>query len=151
VPELAKTTTFTRTALWSGAIWALYHYPAIVFTDYHASGSRVVSFTAFTVLVFAAGVILTWVRLRSGSVWPAVIFHASHNLFVQDVFDRLTVSKPGTEYVTTEFGVGLAVVYGIVAWYLWRRRGELAAPATAAIVAEAPPQAVATATGSGAR
>jgi membrane protease YdiL (CAAX protease family) len=129
VPELSKFSSFTTTALLTGLIWAVYHYPAIFFTNYHAQGSRIVSFAAFTVLCFAACVILTWLRLRSGSVWPAAIFHASHNLFVQDVFDQLTISKSRTEYVTTEFGVGLAIVYSLVALWLWRRRHEVAASA----------------------
>lgn len=125
VPELAKRVSFTKTALWSGAIWALFHYPAILLTDYHAATPLAFSLITFTVCVVAAGIILTWLRLRSGSVWPAVLFHASHNLFVQDVFDRLTVPKSATEYVTTEFGVGLMAVYAAVAWWLWRRRSEI--------------------------
>lgn len=133
VPELAKLSGFTSTALWSGAIWALYHYPAILATDYHAATPRVFSMVAFTVSVFAAGVILAWVRLKSGSVWTGVIFHASHNLFVQDVFDRMTVSRGKTEYVTTEFGIGLAIVYAAIAFALWRRRGELGAAVTAPV------------------
>jgi hypothetical protein len=70
-------------------------------------------------------------------VWTAAIFHASHNLFVQDVFDRLTVSKTHTEYVTTEFGVGLAIVYSAVALWLWRHRGEAFGPQATPVVAEA--------------
>jgi hypothetical protein len=42
-------------------------------------------------------------------VWTAVIFHASHNLFLQEVFDPLTVDKGKTQYWTTEFGLGITL------------------------------------------
>jgi hypothetical protein len=58
-------------------------------------------------------------------MWTAVILHASHNLFIQEIFDPLTVDRGMTRYVTTEFGAGLALAYTIAAWYVWRRRGEL--------------------------
>jgi hypothetical protein len=51
--------------------------------------------------------------------------HASHNLFIQNVFDRLTVSGPMTQYVTTDFGAGLALLYGFAAVWCWRHRGQL--------------------------
>ncbi|MFY9821855.1 MAG: CPBP family intramembrane glutamic endopeptidase [Thermoanaerobaculia bacterium] len=72
-----------------------------------------------------ASTIFAWLRLRSGSVWTAVIFHASHNLFLQEVFDPLIVNRGKTEYWTTEFGLGMTLFYGAVAWWCWQRRGEL--------------------------
>lgn len=46
------------------------------------------------------------------------------NVFIQQVFDPLTEDRGLTRYVTTEFGVGLALAYTIVALYFWRRRDE---------------------------
>ncbi|MGI8746267.1 MAG: hypothetical protein ACR2NN_27550 [Bryobacteraceae bacterium] len=46
----------------------------------------------FSVMIVATGTMAAWLRLRSGSLWPAAILHASHNLFIQSVFDPLTVS-----------------------------------------------------------
>ena len=34
VPELAKVTSYTKTSLISGAVWALWHMPLILFADY---------------------------------------------------------------------------------------------------------------------
>ena len=50
-------------------------------------------------------------RLRSRSVWPAAILHASHNLFVQAFFDRVTVDTGPTRWLTSEFGAGLALAF----------------------------------------
>ena len=74
----------------------------------------------FTWMVVASSFVCAWLRLKSGSLWTAVIPHASHNLYIQDIFDPLTQDRRITKYVTTEFGIGLAVAY-----YFWRRRGEV--------------------------
>jgi len=126
VPELARMTSFTKTALLSGAVWSLYHYPLILFSEYTSRAPRWYAQLVFTWMVIAASFVFAWLRLRSGSVWTAVILHASHNLFIQEIFDPLTEDRRLTEYFTTEFGCGLALAYSVAAWYVWRRRGELA-------------------------
>lgn len=125
VPELAKVTSFGGTVAVSAAVWALYHYPLILFGDYHSAAPRWWSLLFFTLNIAAVSVVFAWLRLRSGSVWTGVILHASHNLFLQEVFDPLTVNRGKTEYWTTEFGLGMTLFYGVVAYLCWRRRGEL--------------------------
>ena len=112
-------------ALISGIVWSMYHYPLILFSDYTSGAPRWYALLVFTWMVIAASFVFAWFRLRSGSVWTAVILHASHNLFIQEIFDPLTVDRGMTKYVTTEFGAGLAIAYTLAAWYVWRRRGEL--------------------------
>jgi uncharacterized protein len=126
VPELARVTSFTKTALISGAAWAVYHYPLILFADYNSRAPKEYALVAFTWMVVAASFVFAWLRLKSGSVWTAVILHASHNLFIQEIFDPLTQDKGTTAYVTTEFGAGLAIAYTVGAWICWRKRGALA-------------------------
>lgn len=125
VPHLYKEFSFTKTALISGVIWNIYHYPILLFAGYNNGVSVVSSFIFFTISVFAVCFIATWLRIKSGSVWPAVILHASHNLFVQNVFDRITVDYGQTKFFTTEFGLGLALIYVIIAYYFWRKRAAL--------------------------
>jgi len=125
VPELAKLTSFTRTAVVSAAVWAVYHYPALLLAGYHSAAPVWYGFVWFTVSIFAVSFVFAWLRLKSGSLWTGVILHASHNLFIQSVFDRLTVDRGVTQYITTEFGAGLAIVYCLTAFYLWRCRTEL--------------------------
>jgi membrane protease YdiL (CAAX protease family) len=36
VPEFAKTQSFPATALITGFIWAIWHYPVLLFADYHS-------------------------------------------------------------------------------------------------------------------
>jgi len=105
----------------SAGIWAIYHYPVLLFADYSSAAPRWYAFVMFTVSIVGVSFIATWLRLRSGSVWTGVILHTSHNLFIQGVFDGVTVAGGYTEYFTTEFGAGLAVVYLAGGWWCWRR------------------------------
>lgn len=127
VPELFKVTSFTRTALISGGIWAVWHYPAVFFADYGNAATPL----WFNVIIFTVGVMgisftMAWLRLRSGSLWPAVVLHASHNLFIQGIFTPLTADTGITAWVIGEFGAGLALLLALTAWLFWRRRAELA-------------------------
>ena len=128
VPTLAKTMPFTRVALISGAIWALWHMPLIIFADYNNGAPAWYSVMCFAVMVVALGFPFAWLRLRSKSVWPAAILHASHNLFVQAFFDRVTVNTGFTNWLTSEFGAALAIAIIVTAWFFWRARGTLAEP-----------------------
>ena len=126
VPELAKVTSFPMVALISGLMWAAYHYPVLLFGDYNAGGPAWFGLSCFTVMVVADSFILAWLTLRSRSLWPAAISHASHNLFIQSIFTPLTRDTGPTKYIIDEFGVGLVVTVGIGALVAWRlpRKGE---------------------------
>jgi membrane protease YdiL (CAAX protease family) len=124
VPELAKLMGYTGASLVTGVIWAAFHFPLIIFADYSSGGPVWFAVLSFTLGITAGSFIVTWLRLRSGSVWTAVLMHASHNAWV-GLFDRLTVESDVTPYLTTEFGLGLALAYGMVAYWCWTRRAVL--------------------------
>ena len=125
VPTLARTMSFERTALVSGAIWAAWHVPLIVFADYNAGTPTWYGVLCFAVMVVSLSFAFAWLRLRSGSVWPAAILHATHNLFVQAFFDRVTVDTGPTRWLTSEFGAALALTTAVTAWIFWRARHAL--------------------------
>jgi uncharacterized protein len=127
LPRLVQQAGFTGGCLLSGCIWAVWHYPLLLFADYNAGTKPAYALTCFTLMVIADAYILGWLRLKSGSLWPAAILHASHNLFVQAIFDRMTAPVGKALYVTTEFGAGLVLTIGAMAVYLWTRRNEVAA------------------------
>jgi membrane protease YdiL (CAAX protease family) len=79
----------------------------------------------FLISVTSMSVMLAWLRMRSGSLWAAALFHATHNATIQGVFDRSTIDTGLTAWLTTEFGIGMVLATGIVASYFWRRRGVL--------------------------
>lgn len=128
VPELAKVTSFRNVALISGVIWAAWHMPLLIGANYHGEGTPILfSLVCFAAMILALSVIMAWVTLKSGSLWPAALLHATHNLFVQQVFDAATTNRGATQYLTSEFGVGLIVTIGIAAFLLTRRDSSASA------------------------
>jgi membrane protease YdiL (CAAX protease family) len=125
VPEMSKIMGFGKTALWSGLIWALYHYPIILFSGYRSNAPLWYATLMFTITVLEISFLFAWLRLKSGSLWTGVILHASHNLIIQNVFDAVTTDRGATAYFTGEFGVGLFLAYGAMAVWCWKRRGAL--------------------------
>lgn len=125
VPELAKQMSFTKVSLLSGIIWAAWHSPLLLFADYNAGTNRWYALACFTVMVVAISFVFAWLRLKSGSLWTAGLLHASHNLFVQSIFDNLMRDTGRTLWYTTEFGAGLVIVGVLFALFYWRKRGEL--------------------------
>jgi membrane protease YdiL (CAAX protease family) len=79
----------------------------------------------FTLLLPVISFVWTWMRLKTGSLWPGVVLHATHNTFIQQIFDPLTVDNNKTRYVAGEFGVTLGVIAILMAVYFWRRRAEV--------------------------
>jgi membrane protease YdiL (CAAX protease family) len=125
VPELASRVSYTKTALLSGCIWSVWHYPILIFADYNAGTPTWYALTCFTVMVVAISVVFTWMRLKSGSLWTGMLLHASHNLFIQEFFDPITRDTGHTKYVIGEFGAALPLAAIVVAFYFWTRRAEI--------------------------
>ncbi|PKO16354.1 MAG: CPBP family intramembrane metalloprotease domain-containing protein [Chloroflexi bacterium HGW-Chloroflexi-10] len=126
VPELAKITTFPRVALISGAVWTVWHLPIILFANYNMPGiPKWYAAVMFTIMVTGINVLFSWLRLKSGSLWPAVILHASHNLFVQAIFTPLTLQTKITPYIIDEFGIGLALVGIVIGWFFLLKGKQL--------------------------
>ncbi len=123
VPELAKFLSFGRVALVSGGVCALFHYPFLISPAYAEVPPSVSGVLAFTFGIVAASFPLAWLRLRSGSVWPAVLAHAAHNAAANDVLAKaFEPTGPVGAVLVGESGWGLAAGYALVAWWCWRRR-----------------------------
>ena len=127
VPKLAERFTYAQTAIIVGIIWASWHTPLMIGADYNGGTGPVFSIACFAVMVVAISFPMTWLRLRSRSVWPTVLMHAMHNLYIQSFFDRVTGDTGITKYIIGEFGVGLAIVTAIVAYIFWTKRTQVEA------------------------
>lgn len=127
VPELARGMSFTKVSLVSGVIWSAWHFPVLLFTDFNAGTPAWYGLSCFTVVLTGFGFAFAWLRLKSGSLWTGAILHAAHNLFIQNIFNRLTTDTGITEYVIDEFGAALAIMAIIIAIIFWKLRHRLAA------------------------
>jgi uncharacterized protein len=125
VPELSKVVGFPAVGLISGLMWAVYHYPALLFADYNKGGPAWYSLTCFTIMVVSSSFVMAWITLRSRSLWPAAILHASHNLFIQSILTPLTQDTGRTNFIIDEFGIGLVITATIAAIIVWRKAQRL--------------------------
>lgn len=125
VPELFKNYSFTQTSLMIGIIWSIYHLPIVIFSDYNNGISILSSIVFFTTSIISISFITTWLRLKSGSLWTGAVLHASHNLFIQSIFDPITIDFGYTRVITSEFGFGLSLVYALAAFYCWKRKSDI--------------------------
>jgi uncharacterized protein len=126
VPALSKVTGTAAVSLITGGMWALWHVPVILFSAYHSSTPPWYNILCFTVLIVSCAFVMTRLRLRSGSVWPSVLFHAAHNVVVQRICTPLTIDTGKTAWIIDEFGAGLAVAWliGATVMLCWKRDGS---------------------------
>jgi membrane protease YdiL (CAAX protease family) len=67
-----------RAFLIGGVIWGLWHAPLILL-GYNYAQHPVAGILFFTVVCVLLGTLLGWMRLATGSIWPAVLAHGSIN------------------------------------------------------------------------
>ena len=130
VPELFKHANFTKTALISGLIWSVYHYPLVIGIEAGDLGVNTV-YLLITATVGGIGLstIMAWLRLKSGSVWTAVFFHAALNSYNQGLFENLTETTSNlTNYISGEFGLMMSLVAAFAGYLFWRKRDALPTP-----------------------
>lgn len=104
VPALRPLGTWP-TLLISGAIWGLWHSPVILL-GYNFGRTDITGVLFMIGGCIAWGVLLGWLRLRSASIWPAVLAHGSLNAAAGLVI-LFAASQPD---------LALAGPLGIAAW-----------------------------------
>jgi uncharacterized protein len=126
-PQMTKVFGFKTGAVLTGLIWYAWHLPVMFFADYNSATPRWFAAGCLAVLLVAMSVVMAWLRLKSGSLWTAALFHASHNQFIQVFFTPATSSRGNiTAYAIDEFGFALpavVLVFAAVFWGLARRHG----------------------------
>jgi len=119
-----------RPVLLGGIAWGFWHVPLIVSGQYTVARSIPLAVPLFCALVVSFAYFFGWLRLRSGSVWPAVFAHAAWNAIIQGVFDRSTA---GESIWVGEAGVLVTLASLAVVWWLVRKPLQsLRAPGLAA-------------------
>ena len=68
-----------RALLVSGLVWATWHMPLIFLTSLIPVGNKVIAVPMFYAAIVAASFFYGYLRIVSGSLWPAAIAHAVHN------------------------------------------------------------------------
>ncbi|MFO0726944.1 MAG: CPBP family intramembrane glutamic endopeptidase [Myxococcota bacterium] len=120
----------TRPAiLLTGFLHGLFHVPAILWTPYyHGSADPWLVVPLFLGTLTAAGACYGYLRLRTGSVWPAAIAHAVYNILSERLRGLSHTEAPATlELLSGESGLYSALALGAVAWWLTGRSARLQA------------------------
>ena len=115
--ELRKVLSFTGVSIFSGFIWAAWHWPLLVYY----SNNVLLEFTTFFIVIISMSFIMAYYTFKSKSLWPAVIFHAVSNVYVQKILPGLTIENKGTEHWLGENGIMFAIVTCIFGIYFWRK------------------------------
>jgi uncharacterized protein len=63
--------------LLEGVIWGAWHAPLVLLGDNHPDAPSWLGVAAMVGMCTLLGAIFGWLRLRSGSVWPAALAHAA--------------------------------------------------------------------------
>lgn len=120
VPALARHFGFTQVALLSGLLWSIWHWPLMFLGFYGNSGTPLgFQLAMFTLCLVSMSFVMTYIRYRTDSLWPAVTFHMSHNVFLQKFFSPMTEANERTVWFADEFGLAVPLVaacFGLVYW-----------------------------------
>lgn len=122
VPELSKIMSFTGIALTSGFLWAIWHWPLILMGLYGNNTTPLLyQLFFFTLCLMSMSIIMTYFRLKTNSLWSAVIFHMSHNVFLQKFFGPMTAENINSAWFIDEFGAVLPMMVLFTAMFYWKK------------------------------
>jgi membrane protease YdiL (CAAX protease family) len=117
-----------RPVFTSGLIWACWHVPLILSGQYVAGSQPWLSALLFVIGVVVEAYLAAYLRLRSGSVWPAVIMHGAWNSIIQGTFDRATLGRRlavgESGWLTIAISIIIVLLMTRGAWTLQRRPRE---------------------------
>jgi uncharacterized protein len=125
-PLLARRLRFTALVWCSWLPWFLFYLWLFFLAGSYSRPAFGLQVLTVGVLLFGLNVLLLWLRMRSGSLWPPVLFHALHNFLV---FNPITLGLLHGSWLTGDLGLGLACGYlAICIGALWDgSRGRLLA------------------------
>ncbi|WP_298535297.1 CPBP family intramembrane glutamic endopeptidase [uncultured Algibacter sp.] len=118
--ELRKVLSFEGTSLLSGFIWSVWHWP-IIWLIYNGSGALFFHISAFTLMIMAISVIMTYYTFKSNSLWPAALFHSVHNIFIQKIFTPVTTTNEVSAFWMDEYGLMIPIIASLFSLVFWRK------------------------------
>lgn len=106
--------------LLTGLLHAVFHLPIIFLTTlYHPGANKLVLVPLFVISLTVVGTFLGYLRLSTGSVWPAVLGHSAHNSIWAACSALSVGSTPlASEYLAGESGVLVIVGYAVLGGWL---------------------------------
>jgi uncharacterized protein len=112
----------TRALAVSGLVFATWHMPLIFLTPFFPIGNALISVPLFYATVVAASFVYGYLRIYTGSVWPASLAHAAHNAAWGALGAFTVTSYPVlvNKYLVGDFGT--LILVGAVIGAVWLNR-----------------------------
>lgn len=102
-----------------GVIWASWHFPYMRELWAHTSEGLVTLLPRFILGTIVATVVYGEIRLRSGSLWPAVLMHGIGNTVANSLLTGFVTFVPGWAWLGS-FGVeGVLMMVLFALWGTW--------------------------------
>ncbi|MEU6411399.1 CPBP family intramembrane glutamic endopeptidase [Microbispora sp. NPDC046933] len=126
VTRLAARRGPAATAVILGLAWASFHYPLMLFVPGAVEEGVPVPYALlmFTLQTVTLAFPLVWLRLRTRSIWPVLVLHATMNASLYFVAEAMTSAHGRSAWMVGEGGAlttaGLAVAV-LLTNRLWRR------------------------------
>ena len=110
LPKLLKMGRRRALAI-SGLVWATWHMPLILLTPVFPVGNKLISLPLFYGTVVAASFFYGYLRIYTGSVWPASIAHSVHNAAwgVLGAFTATSSAVLVNKYLAGDYGLLILV------------------------------------------
>ena len=104
-----------------GVIWAIWHWPLILFSNYATSAIPALSLFIFSIVTASFGIIIGYLRFRSGSVFVPMLAHGVHNMWIQAIYPAFLKPGPLDAYLGGESGIINAVIYLLAALFIYKK------------------------------
>ena len=112
-----------KTMVLLGIIWGVWHWPVIAMGYNYGlnyPGAPWLGLLGMVWFTFVFGTFLGWLTLKAGSIWPAVIAHASLN-GIAAIGAFLVQGQPNPLLGPTPVGIVASIPFTVLAiWLLWR-------------------------------
>jgi uncharacterized protein len=133
----------TRALLLVGLLWATWHMPLLFLTPALSVGNKLIGVPLFYGTIVAASFYIGYLRIYSGSLWPASIAHSVVNAVLGPITLFTATSFPVLVNLYLLGGNGLLILIGTVIGAIWVgnyfRSGMNQAQQAGAVVPEVPP------------
>mmetsp|Transcript_16299 Transcript_16299/g.24565 ORF Transcript_16299/g.24565 Transcript_16299/m.24565 type:complete len:390 (+) Transcript_16299:40-1209(+) len=126
-PQLLHATdSYIAASIVGGVIWGLWHVPLIIGGGYNNNISPYWAALMLPWMLIAWAFFHVWLRVRSFSIWPVVVGHMAHNVWIELILDPLVgrseylgvshlARKKHAFYFVGEFGSLATICYIITA------------------------------------
>jgi membrane protease YdiL (CAAX protease family) len=133
-----------RALILVGLVWSTWHMPLIFLTPfYHAAGNKLIILPLFYGTIVGASFFFGYMRIYTGSIWPASIAHSVHNAAWTALVAFTVTSYP---VVVNQYLVGdngILILIGVALGAIWLsyylKSGMDRAQEAGAVVPEVPP------------